>query len=144
MEIFFFASGLLFIIPVLAVGPLPVRQTNLGRMFDLFVEMPLHVFFGVILMMTSTPMLAAFASPPPQWGIDPVADQKLAGALAWSYGEPVALLVVLIFCIRWNRDEKDQSAAADRQAEEDGYSELNAYNDFLKKIGSDSETSQRT
>ena len=144
MEIFFFASGLLFIIPVLAVGPLPVRQSNLGRLFDLFVEMPLHVFFGVILMMTSTPMLAAFASPPPQWGIDPVADQKLAGALAWSYGEPVALLVVLIFCIRWNRDEKDQSAAADRQAEEDGYSELNAYNDFLKKIGSDSETSQRT
>lgn len=142
MEIFFFASGLLFIIPVLAVGPLPVRQSNLGRLFDLFVEMPLHVFFGVILMMSSTPMLATFASPPPQWGVDPVADQKLAGALAWSYGEPVALLVVLIFCIRWNRDEKEESAAADRHAEEDGYSELNAYNDFLKKIGS--ETSQRT
>jgi putative membrane protein len=142
MEIFFFASGLLFIIPVLAVGPLPIRQSNLGRMFDLFVEMPLHVFFGVILMMTSTPMLATFASPPPSWGVDPVADQKLAGALAWSYGEPVALLVVLIFCIRWNRDEKDESGAADRQAEEDGYSELNAYNDFLKKIGT--ETRPRT
>lgn len=142
MEIFFFASGLLFIIPVLAVGPLPIRQSNLGRMFDLFVEMPLHVFFGVILMMTSTPMLTAFASPPPGWDIDPVADQKLAGALAWSYGEPVALLVVLIFCIRWNRDEKDQSALADRQAEEDGYSELNAYNDFLKQIST--ETHPRT
>lgn len=64
MEIFFFASGLLFIIPVLAVGPLPVRQSNLGRLFDLFVEMPLHVFFGVILMMSSTPMLATFAFPP--------------------------------------------------------------------------------
>ena len=50
--------------------------------------------------------------------------------------------MVLIFCIRWNRDEKEESAAADRHAEEDGYSELNAYNDFLKKIGS--ETSQRT
>ncbi|MBY6413941.1 cytochrome c oxidase assembly protein [Rhodococcus sp. BP-252] len=137
MEVFFFASGLLFIIPILAVGPLPVRQTNLGRMFDLFVEMPLHVFFGVILMMTSTPMLSTFASPPPEWGVDPVDDQKLAGALAWSYGEPVALLVVLIFCIRWNRDEKDQSALADRQAEEDGYSELNAYNEFLKTIGTD-------
>ena len=137
MEVFFFASGLLFIIPVLAVGPLPVRQSNLGRLFDLFVEMPLHVFFGVILMMSSTPMLATFASPPPGWGVDPVDDQKLAGALAWSYGEPVALLVVLIFCIQWNRDEKNESAAADRRADEDGYSELNADNDFLKKIGTE-------
>jgi putative membrane protein len=143
MEVFFVASGLLFIVPVLAVGPLPIRQSNLGRLFDLFVEMPLHVFFGVILMMSSTPMLATFASPPPNWGVDPVADQKLAGALAWSYGEPVALLVVLIFCIRWNKDEKDESAAADRQAEEDGYSELNAYNDFLEKIATENRSRPR-
>ena len=44
LEIFFLASGLLFVIPILSTDPLPVRQTNLGRMFDIFVEMPLNVF----------------------------------------------------------------------------------------------------
>ena len=90
--------------------PLPVRQSNLGRFFDIFVEMPLHVFIGVILMMAPRALTDTFAQPPARWNVDPVADQAVAGALAWSYGEPVALLTTLIFAIRWRRDEERESA----------------------------------
>ena len=96
---FFLASGLLFILPILSTGPLPVRQSNLGRFFDIFVEMPSHVFIGVILMMAPRTLTETFSQPPPDWNVDPVADQGVAGALAWSYGEPVALLTTVIFPI---------------------------------------------
>ena len=87
LELFFLATGVLFIVPVLSSGPLPVKQSNLGRCFDLFVEMPLHVFIGVILMMATSPLLSTFTNPPASWNVDLMADQQMAGALAWSYGE---------------------------------------------------------
>ena len=133
LQVFFLASGLLFILPILSTGPLPVRQSNLGRFFDIFVEMPLHVFIGVILMMAPRPLTVTFAQPPANWNVDPVADQAVAGALAWSYGEPVALLTVLIFAIRWRRDEESESAKREADVER-GDAELAAYNEFLRGL----------
>lgn len=130
LEVFFLASGILFIVPVLSTGPLPVRQTNLGRFFDLFLEMPLHAFFGVIIMMATSPMVERFAHPPAGWGVDPMSDQQLAGALAWSYGEPVAFLVVIVFAIRWRKDE-ERSAAARERENRSGDEQLAAYNAYL-------------
>ncbi|WP_432765777.1 cytochrome c oxidase assembly protein [Nocardia cyriacigeorgica] len=136
LEVFFLATGILFIVPVLSIGPLPIRQTNLGRFFDIFVEMPLHVFIGVILMMATTPMVGLFASPPPSWDVDPMADQQTAGALAWSYGEPIALVIVLIFAARWYRDEQRDNAVAERYPaiDSDGTDELTAYNAYLRRL----------
>ncbi len=133
LEIFFLLSGLLFVIPILSTDPMPIRQTNLGRMFDIFVEMPLHVFIGVILMMAPRPLIGIFANPPAAWAVDPVKDQAIAGALAWSYGEPIALATTLIFAIRWRRDEQVETEAreADDALQED---ELASYNRFLKQL----------
>ena len=133
LQMFFLASGLLFILPILSTGPLPVRQSNLGRFFDIFVEMPLHVFIGVILMMAPRTLTDTFAHPPATWNVDPVADQGVAGALAWSYGEPVALLTTLIFAIRWRRDEESASAKREADVERDD-AELAAYNAFLRGL----------
>lgn len=135
LEVFFLVSGILFIVPVLSTDPLPVRQTNLGRFFDIFLEMPLHVFFGIILMMATSPVVDLFADPPAGWGVDPMADQQLAGALAWSYGEPVTFVIVIVFAIRWRRDELRSRSAVERRADRDGDDELQAYNEFLRRIG---------
>jgi len=133
LEVFFLLSGLLFAIPILSTDPLPIRQANLGRMFDIFVEMPLHVFIGVILMMAPRPLIGIFADPPAAWAVDPVKDQAVAGALAWSYGEPIALATTLIFAIRWRREEQVETEAreADDARQED---ELASYNRFLRQL----------
>lgn len=133
LQVFFLVSGLLFVVPILSTGPLPVRQSNLGRLFDIFVEMPLHVFIGVILMMAPRPLTETFAQPPPSWNVDPVADQAVAGGLAWSYGEPIALLTTLIFAIRWRRDEEVESAIREADVER-GDAELAAYNAFMRGL----------
>ena len=133
LQVSFLASGVLFILPILSTGPLPVRQSNLGRFFDIFIEMPLHVFIGVILMMAPRALTDTFAGPPPNWNVDPVADQAVAGALAWSYGEPIALLTTLIFAIRWRRDEESASATREADVERDA-AEVAAYNAFLRGL----------
>ncbi|MFF2551583.1 cytochrome c oxidase assembly protein [Nocardia sp. NPDC058058] len=132
LELFFLLSGVLFIIPVLSIGPLPVRQTNLGRFFDVFVEMPLHVFIGIIVMMSTAPIVRRFTDPPSGWGVDILGDQWLAGALAWSYGEPVSLIVVIVFAIRWRRDEQESNARIESRP--DGDAELRAYNAYLASL----------
>ncbi|WP_082778245.1 cytochrome c oxidase assembly protein [Tsukamurella pseudospumae] len=133
LQVFFLGAGLLFIIPILSIGPLPGRDSWLMRFFDIFIEMPLHVFIGVILMMATTPMVAAFAAPPTSWGIDPLRDQSIAGALAWSYGEPVAMITTCLFALRWRRAERRDAerAGADRREAD----ETNAYNAYLRELG---------
>ena len=64
---------------------------------------------------------------------NPVADQAVAGALAWSYGEPVALLTTVIFAIRWRRDEESETAKREADVERED-AELAAYNAFLRGL----------
>lgn len=134
LQVFFLGAGLLFIIPILSIGPLPGRDSWLMRFFDIFIEMPLHVFIGVILMMATTPMVTLFSAPPASWGIDPLRDQSIAGALAWSYGEPIAMITTCLFALRWRRSERRDAerAGADRREED----EREAYNAYLRELRS--------
>ncbi|WP_167539813.1 cytochrome c oxidase assembly protein [Dermacoccus nishinomiyaensis] len=147
LEIGFLAAGVLFAVPILTVGPGPVHPTHLGRMLDVFAEMALHAFFGVLIMMTPTTVVAAFAAPPRSWGIDPVADQQIAGGLAWSYGEGPATAIVAYLVWRWYRYDSARSASADRDADRSGDPELAAYNRYLAVLAArdgrgDTETTQ--
>lgn len=134
LELAFLAAGILFTVPLISADPLPIRQTHLGRFTDLFVEMPLHAFFGVIVMMSVTPLVPVFADPPADWGIDPIQDQQLAGALAWSYGEAPALIIALVLMARWFADDTRNAAARDRQVDALGDAEREAYNAYLERL----------
>lgn len=133
LELLFLVAGILFTVPVLSRDPLPSPQGYLGRAADMFIEMPTHAFFGVIVMMSTTPMVSAFTHPPASWGVDVLADQNTAGGLAWSYGELPALIMLLIVFGRWRKDEARATTAADRRTlDEDP--DLDAYNAYLKQL----------
>ncbi len=95
LELLFLAAGVLFTVPMLSSDPLPAKQGYGGRLLDVAIEMPLHAFFGVVLMMATTPIVEFFATPPASWDLDPMADQKVAGGLAWAGGLASGLLPVL-------------------------------------------------
>lgn len=134
LEVGFLALGVLFVLPILSPDPLPVRQSYLARMLDVFVEMALHAFFGVFLMMSVTPIIDTFKNPPPQWGIDPLADQQIAGGLAWSYGEAPTVLILLYLVHRWYRDDTRKAQRADRHADASGDPDLDEYNRYLQRL----------
>jgi len=136
LELLFLASGILFTIPLISADPLPTRQSHFGRMIDMFAEMPLHAFFGVVLMMATAPMIDFFSTPPRQWNINALTDQGVAGGLAWSYGELPGVLMLMFILVRWQRDEAKGWARADRSAATEGTPDLDAYNDYLQQLAS--------
>lgn len=140
LEVAFLLAGVLFTVPVLSQDPLPTRQSEPARALDLVLEMPLHAFFGVIMMMATTPMVTFFSTPPVTWNIDPMQDQGLAGGLAWAYGEAPGLLILLVIMTRWHRADSAHARARDRVVDRDGDSELDAYNAHLEDLARRSDT----
>ncbi|GAA4195483.1 cytochrome c oxidase assembly protein [Microbacterium oryzae] len=134
LEIGFFLAGMLFTIPVLSDDPLPVRMSYGARALDLFAEAALHAFFGVFIMMSNTLMIGTFAESTAVLGLDPLEDQRVAGALAWSYGEAPTLFMVLYIMHRWFRDDTARARAHDRYADVHGDDDLDAYNAYLERL----------
>lgn len=134
LELGFLAAGVLFTIPILSSDPLPIRMSYPARTIDLATEVALHAFFGVFIMISPSLILDSFANPPVSLGVDPLADQGVAGGLAWSYGEGPTVLMLLYILHRWFRDDTSKAAAADRRIARDGDPDLDAYNEYLAQL----------
>ncbi len=134
LEVLFLVAGVLFTVPVLSRDPVPRRHPHELQVGEMFIEMATHAFFGVIVIMTASPLVAAFTHPPRDWGVDIMGDQAVAGALAWSYGELPALVLLLIVFARWQRADTLTARAADVKADRDGDAQLQAYNAYLAQL----------
>ncbi|WP_346927564.1 cytochrome c oxidase assembly protein [uncultured Arthrobacter sp.] len=134
LELLFLLAGILFTVPLISADPLPIRQSHFGRLVDVFAEMPLHAFFGVVVMMATAPMVDFFAVAPEGWNVNTMEDQGVAGGLAWSYGELPGVLLLLFILVRWQREEARGWVSSDRAAAVAGTPELDAYNDYLQQL----------
>ncbi|MFI6491291.1 cytochrome c oxidase assembly protein [Streptomyces sp. NPDC050564] len=130
----FLAVGLVFFWPIMGVDPGPHRPGYLMRMLELFAGMPFHAFFGIALMMASSPMVETYKNPPASLGIDALADQNAAGGIAWAFSEIPSVLVLIALLFQWYGSEQRQAKRADRAADRDGDKELEAYNAYLASL----------
>jgi putative copper resistance protein D len=96
--------------------------------------MPFHAFFGIALMMASTPMVDTFKHPPASLGIEALSDQTAAGGIAWAFSEVPSVLVLLALLFQWYGSEQRQAKRQDRAADRDGDKELEAYNAYLASL----------
>lgn len=135
LEALFLVAGLLFTIPLVSPDPLPRRDPYMMKLVDVFAEAAVHAFFGVVVMMAGEPLLRAFLDPPAAWGVDPLADQRVAGGIAWGYGEAPTVLLLLVLVLLWYRDDSRRARQRDRRVELHGDSELDAYNAYLDGLG---------
>ncbi|MET8719231.1 cytochrome c oxidase assembly protein [Streptomyces misionensis] len=134
MMVHFLAVGVVFFWPIIGVDPGPHRPGHLMRMLELFAGMPFHAFFGIALMMASTPMVNTFLHPPASLGIDALSDQSSAGGIAWAFSEVPSVLVLIALLFQWYGSEQRQAKRKDRQADRDGDKELEAYNAYLASL----------
>ncbi|MCP3768473.1 MULTISPECIES: cytochrome c oxidase assembly protein [Streptomyces] len=134
MMVHFLAVGLVFFWPIMGVDPGPHRPGYLMRMLELFAGMPFHAFFGIALMMASTPMVTTFQNPPASLGVDALADQNAAGGIAWAFSEIPSVLVLIALLFQWYASEQRQAKRTDRAADRDGGKELEAYNAYLASL----------
>ncbi|MGW0767555.1 cytochrome c oxidase assembly protein [Streptomyces sp. NPDC002676] len=134
MMVHFLAVGVAFFWPIIGVDPGPRRPGHLMRMLELFAGMPFHAFFGIALMMASTPMVETFKNPPASLGIEALSDQSAAGGIAWAFSEIPSVLVLIALLFQWYGSEQRQAKRKDRAADRDGDKELEAYNAYLASL----------
>ncbi len=135
MNFHFLATGYLFYWCVIGVDPTPRPLPPLAKLAMVFGSLPLHAFFGVVLMGMNTVLAERFyGSLQLPWDIDLLQDQKLGGGIAWAAGEVPLVIVMMALLIQWSRSDRRTAKRLDRAADRDDDAELAAYNNMLAEM----------
>ncbi|OBK70197.1 cytochrome c oxidase assembly protein [Mycobacterium sp. 1274761.0] len=135
MNLHFLLSGYLFYWVVIGVDPTPRPIPPLGKVGMVFASLPLHAFFGVVLMSTNSVLGESFyKSLQLYWHTDLLGDQKLGGGIAWSAGEVPLVVVMIALLVQWTRSDRRTAKRLDRAADRDDDAELAAYNAMLAEL----------
>jgi len=135
MQVHFLAAGYLFYWVVIGVDQGPRRLGYPARLILLMASLVIHSFFAVPMMMTEVPMVQGWYDlVRPEWLTDPLQDTRIAGAIAWGFGELPTLVVAMALGIQWARSDEREARRGDRRADLDGDAELRAYNERLARL----------
>jgi cytochrome c oxidase assembly factor CtaG/putative copper export protein len=135
MNVHFLLSGYLFYWVVIGIDPTPRQIPQLGKVAMVFASLPLHAFFGVVLMGMDTVLGETFyRSLLLSWHTDLLGDQRLGGGIAWAAGEVPLVLVMIALLIQWRRSDQRTATRLDRAADRDDNAELAAYNAMLAEM----------
>lgn len=135
MNVHFLLSGYLFYWIVIGVDPTPRPIPPLAKVGVVFASLPLHAFFGVVLMGTRRVLGADYyRSLGLSWHTDLLGDQRLGGGIAWAAGEMPLVIVMMALLVQWARSDDRTARRLDRAAERDDDAELVAYNAMLAEL----------
>jgi cytochrome c oxidase assembly factor CtaG/putative copper export protein len=135
MQVHFLAAGYLFYWVVIGVDAGPRRLGYPARLILLMASLVIHSLFAVPMMMSETPMVQGWYDlVQPPWLTDPLQDTRVAGAVAWGFGELPTLIVAIALGIQWARADDREARRQDRRADLDGDAELRAYNERLARL----------
>jgi len=135
MNIHFLMSGYLFYWVVIGVDPTPRPIPPLGKLGMVFASLPLHAFFGVVLM--GSPDLLGerfYKTLQLPWHTNLLSDQQLGGGIAWSAGEVPLVVVMVALLVQWTRSDQRTAKRLDRAADRDHDADLAAYNNMLAEL----------
>ena len=100
-----------------------------------FASLPLHAFFGVVLMSMQKVLGESFyRSLHLSWHTDLLGDQRLGGGIAWAAGEIPLVVVMIALLVQWSRSDQRTAKRLDRAADRDDDAELTAYNAMLAEL----------
>lgn len=135
MNLHFLMSGYLFYWVVIGVDPTPRPLPSVAKIGMVFASLPLHAFFGVVLMGMDQVLGESFyRSLKLSWHTDLLGDQHLGGAIAWAAGEVPLVVVMIALLIQWSRSDRRTAKRMDRAAERDHDADLAAYNAMLAEL----------
>jgi cytochrome c oxidase assembly factor CtaG/putative copper export protein len=135
MNVHFLLSGYLFYWVVIGVDPTPRPIPPLAKVGVVFASLPLHAFFGVVLMGWRKVLGADYyRSLGLSWHTDLMGDQRLGGGIAWAAGEVPLVIVMVALLVQWARSDKRTARRLDRAADLDDDAELAAYNAMLAEL----------
>ncbi len=135
MNLHFLISGYLFYWVVIGVDPTPRPLPPVAKIGMVFASLPLHAFFGVVMMGMQQVLAEGFyRSLKLSWHTDLLGDQHLGGGIAWAAGEVPLVVVMIALLIQWSRSDRRTAKRLDRAAERDDDADLAAYNAMLAHL----------
>ncbi|WP_454044972.1 cytochrome c oxidase assembly protein [Corynebacterium sp. Marseille-Q2516] len=141
MNVLFLLSGYIYFWDMIGSDPVPNRRKPTVRLWWLLLSMPFHLYFGVYLMQLTTVIAQDFyQSLLLPWDPDLLADQRVGGGIAWASGGFPLLVVFGVLFYQWRQDDQRTERAYDKQAEDDGDAEMEAYNQMLARMSSGQES----
>lgn len=96
------------------VGPRRVRVDRGQAVVMVFLLGLQSVLLATLITFASTPWYEPYASPAPGWGLDPLADQQLAGVVMWVPSGLILTGVGVLLLVRWLREIDDEGSRRDR------------------------------
>ncbi len=141
MNTHFVLMGYAYYWLIAGIDPAPRRLPYLGKLGLLLAAMPFHAFFGISLMGSATVIGGDFyRSLALPFVPDLLADQRMAGAMAWAAGEIPMVVVLVALLVQWARSDAREARRFDRRADADGDAELAAHNALLARLAERSPT----
>ncbi|MDG4667806.1 cytochrome c oxidase assembly protein [Mycobacterium sp. 236(2023)] len=135
MNLHFLLSGYLFYWVVIGIDPTPRPIPHLAKLGMVFASLPLHAFFGVVLMGTQSAIAETYyRSLQLPWHTDLLGDQRLGGGIAWAAGEVPLVVVLIALFVQWRRTDDRTAKRLDRAADRDDDADLAAYNNMLAEL----------
>lgn len=115
----FLGSALLFWWPAVGIDPAPWRVGFPARIAYVFLQMTQNTFLAVVLLNASTVLYPHYGSLGQPYGVDALADQRLAAGIMWIAGDAIFLGAIMLLVAAWMRAETRGLGRADRQADLD-------------------------
>ena len=115
----FLTSALLFWWPAVGVDPAPWRIGHPARIAHVFMQMTQNTFLAVVILNVSTVLYPHYSTLGRPYGIDPLADQRLAAGIMWLAGDLIFLTAIMLLILGWMRADASGLARSDRQADLD-------------------------
>lgn len=135
MVLHFFLTGYTFVWALAGSDPGPPKWPAPMRLMVLIGTLAAHAFFGLALM-SGNWLLAPtfFKAVDLPWVDDLLADQQLAGMIAWGIGELPTVVLAMMVTLDWLRSDSREAKRQDRKADRDGDADLAAYNEHLAEL----------
>jgi putative membrane protein len=107
----FLGTGVLFWHTVIGARSAGRVSPGLGVMLVFGMSMQ-SVALSLLLTFAPTPWYSGYAETTIAWGLEPLADQQLAGVIMWIPGGVVYLAVALILLVVWMQTSEGETRAA--------------------------------
>jgi cytochrome c oxidase assembly factor CtaG/putative copper export protein len=134
MTVHFLLTGYIFALVLIGRDPLPSRPPHFARVIILLATMVFHAFFAVALMSTEQLIQPEWFGNMGHGWFPAIEDQHRGTELMWGLGEVPAVMMGVIVCIQWAKDDRRETKRLDREAERTGDAELEAYNEMFEQM----------
>ncbi len=111
----FLAAALIFYYPLIGSDLIAKRPAPSVRLVSLGLMMIPETVLGIVIHFAPIPLYPTYVDASISSGLDPLTDQKFAGALMWALGMVLDGIAMMLAAFQWWRDQEKETAQLERQ-----------------------------